>query len=324
MKIKIQLIAFLLFAGLQFAQAQKIGLLLDSYFIDRWYTDEKVLSERVRELGGECIIANPNGVAEEQFRMATKMMDDGIDVLVIVPVDGKKAIQIVDAAKARNIPVIAYDRFIKSKGVSFFVSYDSKMVGQLQAKYAAEHAPTGNYLLVNGPVSDNNAILFREGQLEVLKNAVASKKINIIGDFVLNDWSEMEAMAKVDEFLSTSKVLPDVIIAGNDAIATGALQSIPESSAHKMIIVGQDGDIMAIRNIIDGQQSMTVYKPIRPLATKAAEVAMQLAQKKPVHGSLKVKIDDVEVDAIQLTPIVVDKNNYKETVVKDGHVNLSK
>jgi D-xylose transport system substrate-binding protein len=324
MKLKIQLIALLLFAGLQFAHAQKIGLLIDSYFIDRWYIDSKVLSERVQELGGQCITENPNGNADEQIRLATKMMNEGIDVLVIVAVDGKKAIQIVDAAKAKNIPVVAYDRFIKSKDVSFFVSYNNKMVGQLQGKYAADHVPAGNYLLVNGPVSDNNAILFREGQLEALKNGLASKKINIIGDFVLNEWSEMEAMMKVDEFLSTSKVLPDVIISGNDAIATGAIQSIPESSAHKMIIVGQDADAMAVRNIINGQQSMTVYKPIRPLATKAAEVAMQLAQKKPVHGSLKVKVDEVEVDAIQLTPIVVDKNNYNETVIKDGHVNLGK
>ena len=104
MKLKIQLIALLLFAGLQFAHAQKIGLLIDSYFIDRWYTDQKVLSERVQELGGQCITENANGNADEQIRLATKMMNEGIDVLVIVAVDGKKAIQIVDAAKAKNIP----------------------------------------------------------------------------------------------------------------------------------------------------------------------------------------------------------------------------
>lgn len=324
MRLKTVLLAFLLSAGLQFAQAQKIGLLIDSYFIDRWYIDQKALSERVQELGGQCITENPNGDADEQIRLATKMMNEGIDVLVIVAVDGKKAIQIVDAAKTKNIPVVAYDRFIKSKSVSFFVSYDNKMVGQLQGKYAVDHMPAGNYLLVNGPVSDNNAILFREGQFDALKSGVTSKKINVIGDFVLNEWSEMEAMMKVDEFLSTSKVLPDVIIAGNDAIATGAIQSIPESAAHKMIIVGQDADAMAVRNIINGQQTMTIYKPIRPLANKAAEVAMQLALKKPIQGVMKVKVDDVEVDAIQLTPIVVDKSNYNETVIKDGHVNLGK
>lgn len=324
MNRKLLLVICLLCAGLQFANAQKIGLLIDSYFIDRWYIDQKVLSERVRELGGECLTENPNGDPDEQVRLADKLINQGIDALVIVAVDAKKAIDIVEAAKAKNIPVVAYDRFIKSKGVSFFVSYDNKMVGQLQGKYALEKAPKGNYLLVNGPVSDNNAILFREGQLEVLKDAIAAKKVNIIGDFVLNDWSEMESMMKVDEFLSTSKVLPDVVIAGNDAIATGALQSIPESATHKMVIIGQDADLMAVRNIINGQQTMTIYKPIRPLATKAAEVAMQLARKKPVQGSMKVRVEDVEVNAIQLTPMVVDKTNYNETVVKDGHVDLGK
>ena len=127
MRLKTVLLAFLLSAGLQFAQAQKIGLLIDSYFIDRWYIDQKALSERVQELGGQCITENPNGDADEQIRLATKMMNEGIDVLVIVAVDGKKAIQIVDAAKTKNIPVVAYDRFIKSKSVSFFVSYTFAM-----------------------------------------------------------------------------------------------------------------------------------------------------------------------------------------------------
>jgi D-xylose transport system substrate-binding protein len=306
----------------QVANAQKIGLLMDSYFIDRWYLDQKVLSERIKELGGECIIEMPNGDADEQIRLGKKLISEGVDALIIIAVDGKKAIEIADAARLKNIPVIAYDRFIKSKGVNFYISYDNKMVGQLQAKYALEKAPAGNYLLVNGPVSDNNAILFREGQLETLKSAIASKQITIIGDFVLNDWSEMEAMMKVDEFISTSKDIPDVLIGGNDALATGALQSLPESTSPKRIVIGQDGELMAIKNIIKGEQTMTVYKPIRPLASKAAEVAMQLAKKQPIKNSGKFKVDDLEVNAIQLIPIVVDKSNYNETVIKDGHVSL--
>jgi D-xylose transport system substrate-binding protein len=306
----------------QVANAQKIGLLMDSYFIDRWYLDQKVLSERIKQLGGECITEVPNGDADEQVRLGKKLISEGVDALIIIAVDGKKAIEIADAAKLKNIPVIAYDRFIKSKGINFYISYDSKMVGQLQAKYALEKAPSGNYLLLNGPVSDNNAILFREGQLETLKSAIDSKQITIIGDFVLNDWSEMEAMMKVDEFMSTSNVKPNVLIGGNDALATGALQSLPETTSEKRIVIGQDGELMAIRNIIKGEQTMTVYKPIRPLASKAAEVAMQLAKKQPIKSSGKFKVDDLEVNAIQLIPIVVDISNYNETVIKDGHVSL--
>jgi D-xylose transport system substrate-binding protein len=299
--------------------SQKVGLLMDSYFVDRWYTDERLFSERVKELGGEYITADARGDADEQVRQGKKMIADGVDILVIVPNDAKKAGEIVEAAHAANIPVLAYDRLILNKHLNFYISYDNPKVGNLQAQYTLSKKPEGKYLLINGPTSDRNAIYYRDGQLAILKSYVDNKKVKIVGDYVLDVWSELEAMMKLQDHFAGNGEKPDVIIAANDALATGAIQSLPPDLLGKVIVVGQDGEQTAIRNIIAGTQTMTVYKPIKPLAYQAAEIAIKLAKKEPIK-STKVKVADLfEVDALLLEPVVVDKNNYKETVVKDGH-----
>jgi D-xylose transport system substrate-binding protein len=305
------------------ASGQKVGLLMDSYFVDRWYTDQKFLNEKIKELGGECITEVPNGDAEEQVRLANKLIAQKVDVLILVPTDSRKAIEIVAAAKTAGIPVLVYDRFVSSKDVSFYISYNNILVGRLQAVYAMNHFPQGKYLLINGPVSDNNATLFREGQLSRLKPSIDAGKIKIIGDIILDEWSEMEALMKVDEFISGNNEKPDVIIAANDAIATGAIQSLPTSLVGKVLVTGQDAELIAVKNIIKGTQAMTVYKPIRPLAYKAAEIAMKLARKEPLDIKTKFKSNGVEVNAVLLDPIIVERSNYEQTVIKDGHINLN-
>lgn len=303
---------------------QKIGFLMDSYVIDRWYTDQKLFTDKVQELGGECLVEVPHGDPEEQLRLGKKLIANGVSVLVIIPSDGHKAAAIVAAAKEANIPVISYDRLISSQDITYYVSYNNEKVGNLQAQYAKDRMPAGNYLLINGPVSDNNSLAFKAGQMSVLKPAVDAGKIKIVGDYVLDGWSELESLMKVDEFFTTSKVKPDVIIAANDAIASGAIQSLPKNLLGKVIVTGQDADQSALKNIIAGHQSMTIYKPIRPLAFQAAELAMKLAKKEHATiKSTKLKSGDIEVNAILLEPVVVDKKNYKETVVKDGHAKLS-
>jgi D-xylose transport system substrate-binding protein len=270
-----------------FAWSQKVGLLMDSYVIERWRTDQSLFTEKIKELGGKCVVEVPHGNADEQVRLARKLIADKVDVLVIIPTDAEKASLIVSEAKAAKIPVIAYDRFIPNNQVDLYVSYDGYKVGKMQAQYAKDKLPTGNYMLINGPVSDKNSIFFRNGQLEVLDNDIRSGKIKIIADFILEDWSELEAIMKVEEFLSNNATVPDVIIAANDALAMGALQVLPPDLVGKVIITGQDAERNALRQIVAGKQSMTVYKPIKQLAYQAAEHAMKLAKGQKVQSTTR-------------------------------------
>lgn len=321
--IKTLVISSMVWIAIVNTYAQKIGLLMDSYVIERWYMDQKLFTDKVKELGGECIVEVPYGDPVEQVKLGKKLIQEGVDVLVIIPTDSKMAAEIVAAAKDANIPVISYDRLILSRDISFYVSYNNFKVGELQAEYALKRVPKGKYVLLNGPTTDNNAILFRKGQLEMLKPYVDKGDISIIGDIVLNDWSEIEALMKMDEFLSKSEHKPDAILAANDALASGTIQILPADLQRKIVVTGQDAELAAMKHIIAGNQSMTIYKSIRQIAYTAAEVAMALAKGSPVPNKTTLKNGDFEVDAILLEPIVVDKSNYKDTVVKDGHVSLS-
>ncbi len=317
------LIAIAFFITCAQLQAQTIGLVMDSYVTDRWYKDQKFFTDRVKELGGEVQIEVAYGDPDQQVRECKSLIANGVKVLVVVPVDGQKAAEIAELAKAANIPLISYDRLILSKDVAMYLSYDNEKVGELQAQYALNKIQKGNYLMVHGPVTDNNAILFRRGQLKVLKPAIDAKKIVVLEDMIMEDWGELGALMRTDHFFSYSKEKPDVIIAANDALAAGVIQALPKALQGKLLITGQDADVAGIQHIIDGTQSMTVYKPIKPLAYLAAEIAMNLAKGKPVTGGTKMQNGDISINAILLTPMAVDINNYKETVIKDGHILMS-
>jgi D-xylose transport system substrate-binding protein len=320
--LRLGIVALLSVATAQL-QAQKIGLLLDSYITDRWYIDQKLFADKVKELGGQPLIEAANGDTTEQVRLGKKLIDEGVSVLAIVPTDAKQAAKIVAMAKLANVHVVAYDRLILSNDISIYVSYNNEKVGMLQAQYVVDRMPQGNVVILSGPESDNNAIQFSRGQRRVLDPHVKKGSIKIIGDFTMSDWGELGALMKMDEFLVASKQKPNAIIAANDALANGAIQALPEGQLGKIMVTGQDADLDALKNIISGRQSMTIYKPIKPLAQMAAIIAMKLAKGEQIKNTIKMEVGNTSVSAILLDPIVVDKLNYKDTVVKDGHAALS-
>jgi D-xylose transport system substrate-binding protein len=303
--------------------AQKIGLLMDSYVTDRWYLDQKLFTDKVKELGGTVQVEVAYGDPAEQVRLGKKLIAEGAKVLVIVPVDGHKAVEIVTFAKQSNIPVLAYDRLINTNDLDIYISYNNERIGELQAQYALDKIPQGKFLLLNGPIIDNNAILYRNGQHKVLKQSIADGKIKLVGDIVMEDWGEIGALMKIDEFLSSATEKPDAIVAANDALASGAIQALPPELKGKVLVTGQDADLASLKYIVAGTQTMTIYKPIKPVAQLAGEVAMKLAKGLPIEGTKKLKYENIEVNSILLDPTIVDKSNYKETVVKDGHASLS-
>src|SRR5687768_11767651 len=143
----------------QTAFSQKIGLLLDDFISDRWYLDKKHFTDRVTELGGEVLFEVAYADTGAQVSLAKKMLDAGVKVLVVVPTDARQARKIVELAAQKGVPLISYDRLILSNKVSLYISYDNQKVGRLQAQYALKQKPEGKFIQINGPVSDNNAVL---------------------------------------------------------------------------------------------------------------------------------------------------------------------
>lgn len=298
----------------------KIGFCIDNLILDRWSKDLVYFIEKTHELEGKVLLKVANSSPSTQIKQAKALINKNVDVLVIVPVDGQSAAKIVEMAHAADIKVIAYDRIIKNCDLDYYISYDNVKVGELQAQYAINLKPKGNYLIIDGPGRDNNSLLFKEGQMNILKPLINSGDINLIYNKSVPNWSETEAMLIMEDFLNSSQKRPDVVIAANDALASGALMALQNhDAADSVIITGQDAEINACRRILNNQQTMTVYKSIKNLAYTTAETAILAAKNKKIKN-INTKIDNgkTKVPAILLTPIVVDKNNI-QTVIDDDY-----
>src|SRR5215831_3523074 len=158
----------------------RIGFSMDTLKEERWHRDRDLLVARARELGAEVLVQAANGSDALQNAQAENLLTQGVDVLLVAPHNGKTAAVIVEAAHRAGVPVIAYDRLIRDADVDLYVSFDNVRVGELQAEYLVRRRPTGNYVLVGGAPTDNNALLFREGQLKVLQPLVARGDIHIV------------------------------------------------------------------------------------------------------------------------------------------------
>ena len=297
----------------------RIGLSMDTLKEERWQKDRDIFVKRAEELGAEVIVQAADGKDETQIKQAESLLTQGIDVLVVIPHNSEIASTIVDAAKRQNIPVISYDRLIKNSEPDLYISFDNEKVGSMQAQYLVEKAPKGNYILIGGAQTDNNAKMFRAGQMKVLQPLIDKGDIKIVADQWARDWMADEALKHTENALTVSNNEVAAVVASNDGTAGGVVQAlITQKLNGKVFVSGQDADLAALQRIVDGSQTMTVYKPVSKLAAKAAEAAVALAKKEKVETNGKVNNGKIYVPSILLEPISVDKNNLDETVIKDG------
>jgi D-xylose transport system substrate-binding protein len=325
------LAAFLLFST-PYLQAQdkpaspaiiKIGFLMDSLKIERWQTDLDKFQKHAKELGAEVLVETAEGDDELQLQQARKLLDSGVKALVLVPHDAEKAVRIVNAAKARKVPLLCYERLVRDPDVSFFIGVDASAVGYLQAFSLSQLAPKGNYVLIGGSPSDSNAKILHDAQMRVLKPLVDRGDIKIVSDTWTKDWDPSEAYAHMSAAIDSTKGEIAAVVASNDGTAGGAIQALEEHKlAGKVFVSGQDADLAAIIRVLDGTQTMTIYKPLGSQATLAAEAAVAWAKGESVKATATLSIGNKTIPATLLTPVVVTKDNVKQTVIKDGFQNL--
>jgi D-xylose transport system substrate-binding protein len=201
-----------------------------------------------------------------------------------------------------------------------YVSHQVVKMGEMQGKYALDHVAKGNYVLIGGAQTDNNALLLRQGQMNILKPAIDRGDVKIVADQYARDWLPSEAHRITEDALTKSGNDVQAIVASNDGTAGGASSALPPNLEGKVLITGQDAQLDACQRIVEGRQTMTVYKSIKPLAYSAVDSAIKLA-----HGEKLVTTDKpinngkFDVPAILQEPVSVDKSNMMQTVIKDGY-----
>ncbi len=293
---------------------RRIGFLMDDFNSSRWKHDSAIFAKKIRASGNEVVIRICDSDTTLQLKQANELLSSGIDVLVVVPANSTASAAIVRAANAKKVPVIAYDRLILNCPLDYYISFDGEKVGELQAEYILKKINyEGTVMIMNGPDSDVNSILFKTGQMTALKPFVDKGKIKIIYDKYLSEWTSMEAYMEANDFLGTYTGKIDGIIAANDELAQGIIEALTiYRDAEKIPITGQDATISGYHNIMDGFQGMTVYKPIDSIATQAADLACKLADKKLPTTISSVAFNGVrKVPFIKLQPVALTKETIQ-------------
>ncbi|MDQ3255121.1 MAG: substrate-binding domain-containing protein, partial [Acidobacteriota bacterium] len=203
--------------------------------------------------------------------------------------------------------------------VDLYVSHQVEKIGEMQARYALDRVPKGNYVLIGGAPTDNNALLLRKGQMNVLKPAIDRGDIKIISDQFAKEWRADEALRITEDALTKTGNDIQAIVASNDGTAGGAISALPASLIGKVLVTGQDAQLDAVQRIAEGRQTMTIYKPIQPLAFSAVEAAIKLAKGEKVDAADRINNGKLDVPSILQEPIAVDKNNLDATLIKDGY-----
>lgn len=311
--------ALALASGASVAKDVKIGMAIDDLRLERWQKDRDIFVKKAESLGADVFVQSANGSEETQMSQVENMINRGVDVLVIIPYNGKVLSNVIAEAKREGIKVIAYDRMINNADIDFYISFDNEKVGALQAQSLVDKVPEGNYFLMGGSPVDNNARLFRAGQMRVLKPYIDSGKIKIVGDQWVDAWLPENALKIMENALTANNNKIDAVVASNDATAGGAIQALQAQGLDgKVAISGQDADLAGIKRILAGTQTMTVYKPITELANTAADIAVALGNDKTPASNATLNNGLKDVPSRLLTPIAVDKSNIDSTVIKDG------
>ncbi|MCF6334296.1 MAG: substrate-binding domain-containing protein [Spirochaetales bacterium] len=291
----------------------------DTFLIERWDRDIKIFMATARKEGAEVIFAKSPGNALGQIPQIEYLLKQDIDVLVVIPQDMELLAGIIKKITDKGIPVLAYDRPIMGIPIDGYISFDNREVGRLMASALLTEVKTGNYLIINGSIRDNNSFEVNRGVHEVLDPYIEKKEIIIIEEIWLDEWSFDEATEKIGNVLAKTQDI-QAISAANDMIAEAAIRLLSERRmAGKVAVTGQDADLLSCQRIVEGTQLMTVYKPIPRLAERAAKLAVQMAQKELPEPDQYIDNNSGQKLAFFVElPIAVFKEQMDETIIRDG------
>lgn len=326
MKTLIRNIAYVLFSlliivGCNTNKPVKIGLLVHALDNERWENDMNYFTGKIEELKGTVFVEIADNDADKQFKQAKKLINEGVSVLVIIPVDQFAAAEIVNYANAKDVKVISYDRLIKNCKLDYYVSTDNVEIGELQAGYLTTIKPVGKYALIGGSANDNNSQFLYLGQMNVLQPIIDKGDIEIVYNELTNFWEEEEGYEHGLKLLKKTNNNVDAIIAANDAIAFGVMRALEEAGlAGEVLLAGQDADLRNLQEIVKGNQTCTIYKPYEKMASTAAQIAIKLANCEECENSFQtVSNGKILVPSILHEAMIVNKENLKLTVISEGY-----
>jgi len=315
----------------------KIAFLLpESATAARWEAADHpdVVAAIQKYLPGATVDApNAQGDATLQQTQADTELTKGACILVVAPKDSDGAATIVSKAKAKGVPVIAYDRLIQSDDLAYYASFDGVAVGKAQGQYITDHykqyVKTGhnNLVMIKGSDTDNNAHLFGDGAHQLLDPLITSGALKNVYEKFTPNWDNATAQTEMEAALTANHNDVAVAYVMNDGMANTVIQALRAAHLNKKVLVtGQDAEVNGIRNILLGDQSMTVYKPIAKLADSVGRLVAAISKGEATSSIANTTVAVTSGKKIPsvLNPVtMVDINNIKTTVIADGFVSVA-
>ncbi|MEI5678630.1 MULTISPECIES: D-xylose ABC transporter substrate-binding protein [unclassified Mesorhizobium] len=301
------------------AKDKIVGVSWSNFQEERWKTDEAAIKAALEASGDKYISADAQSSAAKQLTDVESLISQGANALIILAQDSSAIGPAVEKAVAEGIPVVGYDRLIENKD-AFYLTFDNKEVGRMQAKGVFDVKPEGNYVFIKGSGSDPNADFLFAGAMEVLKDAIDSGKIKNVGEAYTDGWLPANAQKNMEQFLTANDNKVDAVVAANDGTAGGAIAALDaQGLAGSVPVSGQDADHAALNRIALGTQTVSVWKDSRELGKTAAEIASQLADGTAMDKIANaVKFDGgpnkVEMTSVFLKPVAVTKDNLNVVI----------
>jgi len=305
----------------------KIGLSFSDFATERWARERDEMKGLLEKGGFEVLVQEANHDAKLQNDQIKNMATQGAKVIIVVAEDGDSTATAVDEVAKKDVKIIAYDRLIKSAKIAAYVSFDNVDVGRNQAKGVIAVKKEGNFVLLGGSPTDNNAHLFRKGQMEVLDPLIKAGKIKVVADQWVDNWDPANAKKLMENILTATGKKFDAVVASNDGTALGAIEAMKAvGMAGKVPISGQDATEAGCHSIAAGELTVTILKDTRQLTPLACDLAMKLAKGDKDLGLSKFKLAELAGDAKKKGDVLckflqvfqVTKENVKKLVVDSG------
>lgn len=311
------------FSTLASAEALRIGLSLPTQSEERWVRDKKAMVEAAHKAHVDLRVQITNNDAAKQIAQSENLIAQGIKVLILAPHDAESAGVIVTKAKKAGIQVISYDRLALSSKPDLYISFDNEKVGEVQGEYLTKLVPKGHYVILSGAPTDNNSRLYYNGAMKFIKPLADKGDIRIVMDQSVKDWQPSEAQKIVEQALTASQNKVDAILAPNDGTAGGAIQALASQGlAGKVPVTGQDAELTAAIRIVQGTQTMTVFKDTRLLGAKAIELAAKLGRGESIESDINARLNNKEIDvpSVLLPVTIVDKPSLDKALIDSGYL----
>ncbi|PWQ97441.1 D-xylose ABC transporter substrate-binding protein [Leucothrix pacifica] len=296
-----------------------IGVSWSNFQEERWKTDEAAMKKVIEEAGAKYISADAQSSPGTQLSNVESLIASGANALIILAQDSSAIGPAVQKAVDEGIPVVGYDRLIENKD-AFYLTFDNKEVGRMQARAVFAAKPEGRYVFIKGSPTDPNADFLFSGQMEVLKEAMDAGKVEKVGEAYTDGWLPANAQKNMEQILTANDNKVDAVVASNDGTAGGVVAALAAQGMDGDIPVsGQDGDHAALNRVALGTQTVSVWKDARALGAAAADIAIKLAggaEFADIEGAVKFSggPKGVEMTSVFLKPVPITKDNLSVVV----------